>query len=161
MRILIVTQYFWPENFKINDIALGLKGKGHEVEIITGKPNYPSGHFNAGYTFWNKRYELWNGIRINRSAVIPRGKGKGMQLLLNYISFAVFGSFRILFIHNKFDKIIVFEPSPITVGIPAIIAKYKFKAPIYFWVQDLWPASISAASTINNKYIINFFNWIT
>lgn len=161
MKILIVTQYFWPENFKINDIALGLKENGHEVEILTCKPNYPSGKFYYGYTFFNKRVEFWNNIKIHRSSVIPRGKGKGLQLFLNYISFAILGSIRALFIRSKFDKIIVFEPSPITVGIPAIFAKYIFKAPIFFWVQDLWPASINAGGGINNKVIIKIFDWIT
>ena len=161
MKILIVTQYFWPENFKINDIALGLKENGHKVEILTCKPNYPSGNFIEGYTFFNKRVEFWNNIKIHRSGVIPRGKGKGLQLFLNYISFAILGSIRALFIRSKFDRIIVFEPSPITVGIPAIFAKYIFKAPIYFWVQDLWPASINAGGGINNKVIIKIFDCLT
>lgn len=161
MKILIVTQYFWPENFKINDIALGLKEKGHKIEILTCKPNYPSGKFIRGYTFFNKRVEFWNNIKIHRSSIIPRGSGKGLQLFSNYISFAILGSIRALFIRSKFDKIIVFEPSPITVGIPAIFAKYKFNAPIYFWVQDLWPASINAAGGVNNKIIIKIFDWIT
>jgi len=161
MKILILTQYFWPENFKINDIALGLEEKGHKVEILTCKPNYPSGVFFREYTFFNKKVEFWNNIKIHRSSVIPRGRGKGLQLFLNYISFALFASIRVLFIRSKFDKIIVFEPSPITVGIPAIFAKYKFKAPIYFWVQDLWPASLNAGGGVNNKIIIKLFDWIT
>jgi glycosyltransferase involved in cell wall biosynthesis len=161
MKILIVTQYFWPENFKINDIALGLKNKGHIVEVLTCKPNYPSGKFINGYTFFNKKTEFWNSIKINRSNVIPRRSGKGLSLFLNYVSFSIFGSIRVLFIRSEFEKIIVFEPSPITVGIPAIIAKFKFKAPIYFWVQDLWPASLSAGGGIKNKYIIKVFDWLT
>ena len=161
MRILIVTQYFWPENFKINDIALALKERGHEVLILTGKPNYPNGKFTKGYTFFNKRIEFWNGIKIYRSPIIPRGKGKGIQLFVNYISFSIFASIKLLFIKNKFDKIFVYEPSPITVGIPGIVAKYKFKAPLYFWVQDLWPESISAAGGINNKSVIAVLDWLT
>ena len=161
MRILIVTQYFWPENFKINDIALALKERGHEVLILTGKPNYPNGKFTKGYTFFNKRIEFWNGIKIYRSPIIPRGKGKGIHLFVNYISFSIFASIKLLFIKNKFDKIFVYEPSPITVGIPGIVAKYKFKAPLYFWVQDLWPESISAAGGINNKSVIAVLDWLT
>ena len=161
MKVLIVTQYFWPENFIINDIALGLKEKGHNVEILTGKPNYPSGKFYVGYSNYNKQIEYWNGIKIHRSLLIPRGSGKGLSLFLNYISFAIFASVRILFIRSKFDKVLVFEPSPITVGIPAIFAKFKFKAPIYFWVQDLWPASLTAAGGIKNKQIIKVINWLT
>ena len=161
MRILIVSQYFWPENFKINDIALALKERGHEVLILTGKPNYPNGKFSKGYTFFNKRIEFWNGIKIYRSSIIPRGKGKGIQLFVNYISFSIFASIKLLFIKNKFDKIFVYEPSPITVGIPGIVAKYKFRAPLYFWVQDLWPESISAAGGINNKCVIAVLDWLT
>jgi glycosyltransferase involved in cell wall biosynthesis len=161
MRILIVTQYFWPENFKINDIALALKERGHEVLILTGKPNYPNGKFSKGYTFFNNRIEFWNGIKIYRSPIIPRGKGKGIQLFVNYISFSIFASIKLLFIKNKFDKIFVYEPSPITVGIPGIVAKYKFRAPLYFWVQDLWPESISAAGGINNKSVIAVLDWLT
>lgn len=161
MRILIVTQYFWPENFKINDVALALKERGHEVLVLTGKPNYPNGKFSTGYTFFNKRIEFWNGIKIYRSPIIPRGKGKGIQLFVNYISFSIFASVKLLFIKNKFDKIFVYEPSPITVGIPGIVAKYKFKAPLYFWAQDLWPESISAAGGINNKSVITVLDWLT
>ncbi len=161
MRILIVTQYFWPESFKINDIALALKERGHEVFILTGKPNYPNGKFSKGYTFFNKRIEFWNGIKIYRSPIIPRGKGKGIQLFVNYISFSIFASIKLLFIKNKFDKIFVYEPSPITVGIPGIVAKYKFKVPLYFWAQDLWPESISAAGGIKNKTVIAVLDWLT
>jgi glycosyltransferase involved in cell wall biosynthesis len=109
----------------------------------------------------NKREESWNGIKIYRSFLIPRGKGNGFNLFINYFSFVFFGSLRILFIKGSFDKILVFQPSPITVGIPAIIAKIRFKAPIFFWVQDLWPASISAAGGVRNKYILCIFNLIT
>ncbi len=161
MKILIVTQYFWPENFRINDIALALKERGHEVAIITGKPNYPRGKFSDGYTFFNKHSEYWNDIKICRSPTIPRGKGKAIQLLVNYISFAIFASIRLLFIKSRFDKIFVYEPSPITVGIPGIVAKYKFRAPMYFWVQDLWPASISAAGGVKNKSLLAMVNWLT
>jgi glycosyltransferase involved in cell wall biosynthesis len=128
---------------------------------LTGKPNYPNGKFSKGYTFFNNRIEFWNGIKIYRSPIIPRGKGKGIQLFVNYISFSIFASMKLLFIKNKFDKIFVFEPSPITVGIPGIVAKYKFRAPLYFWVQDLWPESISAVGGINNKSVIAVLDWLT
>lgn len=161
MRILILTQYFWPENFKINDIVLALKERGHEITVLTGKPNYPKGKFIDGYSFFNKHVEYWNDIKVLRSPIIPRGKGKGLQLFVNYISFAIFASIRLLFVRDKFDKIFVYEPSPITVGIPGIFAKYKFNAPMYFWVQDLWPESISAAGGVKNKTVLASLNWLT
>ena len=90
MRILIISQYFYPENFRINDLCLGLKDKGHEVSVLTGKPNYPNGKFYDGYTFLNKRQDTYHGINVYRSNLIPRGSASGLRLLINYISFVFF-----------------------------------------------------------------------
>ena len=160
MRILIITQYFWPESFKINDLALGLKEKGNEVSILTAIPNYPKGVFFENYSFWKNKDEEWNGIKIYRSKIFSRGNG-GIRLMLNYASFVFFCSIKIFFLKEKFDKIFVYEPSPITVGLPAIVASRKMKIPYYFWVQDLWPESLSAAGGIKNKYILGSFDKIT
>ena len=161
MNILIVSQYFWPENFKINDVALGLVDKGHNVSVLTGLPNYPKGKFYKGYSFPRDKKENHEGVTIYRSPVIPRGNGSSIRLFLNYLSLALLASLRVLFIKDKFDKILVYEASPVTIGIPAIIAKYRFNAPIYFWVQDLWPESITAAGGVKNKYVINLVDNLT
>jgi len=161
MKVLIISHYFWPENFQINDFAKGLNEKGCEVSVLTGLPNYPSGNFYKGYTYFKKNREINDGITIYRSPVIPRGDGSGFRLFLNYISLALFASIRVLFINEKFDKILVYGASPVTTGIPAIIAKYRFKAPIFFWVQDLWPESITSAGGIKNKYIIQLTDGLT
>jgi glycosyltransferase involved in cell wall biosynthesis len=161
MKILIISQYFWPENFKINDVVLGLKERGHHVSVLTAKPNYPDGNFSKGYGFLKTNYEKWNGISIYRTPIIRRGNGSSFRLVCNFFSFMIMASFRVMFIKGEFDKIFVYEPSPVLVGIPAIVAKYKFKAPIYFWVQDLWPESISAAGGFKNKWIIWFVDKIT
>lgn len=161
MKILIVTQYFWPENFRINDIALGLIERGHKVEVLTGKPNYPQGKYYKGYSFFSKGTEFWNEVKIHRSKLIPRGKSGGIRLMLNYISFAVFSSIKAFFLKEKFDRILVYEPSPITVGLPAIVCKSRRNTPIYFWVQDLWPQSVSAAGGINNTTLLNLLDKLT
>lgn len=161
MKILIVSQYFWPENFKINDVAKGLVEKGYNVSVLTGLPNYPKGKIYNGYSFPKNKKEIYEGITIYRSLLIPRGNGSGVRLFLNYFSLALLASLRVLFIKNNFDKILVYEVSPVTIGIPAIIAKYRFKAPIFFWVQDLWPESIVAAGGITNKFIINLISKLT
>lgn len=161
MKILIISQYFWPENFKINDVVLGLKERGHQVSVLTAKPNYPEGNFLKGYGFFKINYEKWNEINIYRTPIIRRGSGSSFRLLCNFFSFMILASFRVLFIKDEFDKIFVYEPSPVLVGIPAIVAKWKFKAPIFFWVQDLWPESISAAGGIKNKWILSFVDRIT
>ncbi|MBB1149746.1 glycosyltransferase family 4 protein [Myroides sp. NP-2] len=160
MRILILSQYFWPENFKINDIALGLKEKGHEVIILTGLPNYPDGNLFSGYK--NCGFvEYWNDIKVYRSRLLPRGNGGAIRLFLNYFSFAFFASFKIFSVKEKIDSVLVFEPSPITVGIPAVFYKVFKKVPYAFWVQDLWPASLTAAGGIKNKLLLGIFNSLT
>ena len=161
MRVLIITQYFWPETFLINNVAIGLKERGHEVIVLTGKPNYPTGTIFKGYNYFKKSCEVWNGITINRVPLIARGKGKGVRLFLNYISFAISASVKILFIKKNFDVAFVFAPSPITVGVPAFFLQKIYNKPFHIWVQDLWPASIMAASQVKNKYVINIFEILT
>lgn len=160
MRILLISQYFWPENFKINDLCQGLKEKGHYIEVLTGLPNYPKGKFFQGYSFFNDHDEIWEGIPIHRSKLIARGNG-GYRLMINYFSFAFFASLKLKSLVSKFDCILVYEPSPITVGIPAIFASRMLKIPYYFWVQDLWPESLTAAGGINNRLVLSFFDRIT
>jgi glycosyltransferase involved in cell wall biosynthesis len=154
LRILIISQYFYPENFRINDLCLGLKDKGHSVTVLTAKPNYPKGNFFSGYSFFNKSVEDHRGIKVYRSPIIPRGNATGFKLFLNYISFVFFGSIKLFFIKEKFDKIFVYAPSPITVGYIGIIASFIFKAKPYLWVHDLWPESVKDAGGINNKGVL-------
>ena len=161
MRILLISQYFWPENFRINDLCIGLKESGHVITVLTGKPNYPKGSYFKGYTFFNKNTEYWNGIKIYRANLILRGNGRGLKLFLNYFSFAISASFKVFFINEKFDKVFIFAPSPITVAIPGIIASRIFKAKSYLWIHDLWPESIRSAGGIENKFIIGVFNLLT
>lgn len=161
MKILLISQYFYPENFKINDLVFSLKKKGHQITVLTGKPNYPSGKFFQGYSWMSPEYEIINKTPVYRANLFPRGKGGAIRLFLNYISFAFFSCLKLNKIEDTFDVIFVYQTSPVTVGIPAYFAKKKFKAPYYFWVQDLWPESIKAAGGINNIFIMSFFNILT
>jgi glycosyltransferase involved in cell wall biosynthesis len=161
LRILIISQYFFPENFRINDLCLGLKDKGHDVSVLTGKPNYPNGKLYDGYSFLNKRQDNYQGINVYRSNLIPRGSASGLRLLINYISFVIFAIFRILSIRGKFDRVFVYAPSPITVGYIGIFASFYFKAKPFLWVHDLWPESVKAAGGINNKIILSLINTMT
>lgn len=159
MRILVVTQYFWPENFKINDFVLGMTEFGHSITVLTGKPNYPSGTFIKGYNFFNRRNEDFHGIKVIRAPLISRGKGGGIRLMLNYFSFAFFASFTAFFrIKGRYDVVFVYEPSPVTVGIPAIVLKKKFDIPVFFWVLDLWPDSVEIAGNVKNHQILELLN---
>ena len=156
MNLLVVSQYFWPENFRINDLCIEFKKRGHSVSVLTGNPNYPNGKFQKSYSFFNYKVQYFDGIKIYRSPLISRGKGRGIRLIVNYLSFALFSTIRLLFIKEKFDKILVYQLSPGTIGIPAIIAGKYFKCPIIFYIQDLWPESLTDAGGINSKMVINF-----
>lgn len=163
LKIILVTQYFYPENFKSNDIAFELSKRGHDVTVLTGIPNYPEGKYYSGYSLFKNRKEVINGVKVIRSVLSPRGNSSGPRLALNYFSWAFFASIRATFlaIFNNYDKIIVHEPSPITQGLPAIVIKKLIRAPIIFWVLDLWPDSLISAGNIQNKKIISFFNNLT
>jgi len=161
LRILVISQYFYPENFRINDLCYGLKEKGHQVTVLTGKPNYPNGSFYKGYDFFNKSFEVINGINVYRSNLIPRGKGSGFRLFINYLSFVFFGLFKLFFIKEKFDKIFVYAPSPITVGYLGAFASFLFRAKPYLWVHDLWPESVKDAGGIKNEIVLSLVNLMT
>ena len=155
MKILVVTQYFWPEEFKINDLCLELVSRGHEVTVYTGLPNYPEGKFFKGYSFVGPYNEYLNKVKVIRVPLIPRGKNKNLKLALNYLSFFISASLLAPFlVRGKFDKIFIFEPSPITVAIPAIFLKYLKKTPIILWVQDLWPDSLVATGVVKNNFLL-------
>lgn len=155
MNILIVSQYFWPENFRINDLALGLKKRGHQVTVFTGIPNYPEGRFFEGYGVLNKRVEEYKGVKVLRTLLISRGKSNGLRLALNYLSFVFFACIEAPFrCREKFDLIFVYQTSPVTVGLPALLLKKLKSAPIFFWVQDLWPESLSATGAVRSEKIL-------
>lgn len=161
MKILIVTQYFWPENFKINDLALSLKERGNDVTVLTGQPNYPDGKLYPGYNWFNKKVEYYCGIKIVRAPLITRGNCSGVRLFLNFTSFAFFASLTAIFrISKKAEIIFVYEPSPVTVGIPALFYKLFSKAPMFFWIQDLWPESVIAAGNMNSKLILRITDYL-
>jgi colanic acid biosynthesis glycosyl transferase WcaI len=160
MRILLVTQYFWPERFRINDLAEGLVGLGHELVVLTGKPNYPEGRFAAGYGFLRRSRERWGAIEVVRAPLVARGRGLGLRLALNYLSFAVFASLvGPLACRGRFDAIFVYEPSPVTVGVPALVMKAVKRAPVLFWVQDLWPESLAATGAIRSPRLLRLAAW--
>ena len=155
MKILIVSQYFWPENFRINDFIPELIGKGHEVFILTAKPNYPSGKFFSEYIKNPVLFSNYKGADVFRVPIISRGKNP-FQLLLNYLSFVISGSIigpwklRRL----KPDLIFVYEPSPVTVGIPAVFIGKLKKVPVIFWALDLWPETLQAVGGIKSKSVL-------
>lgn len=163
MKILVLSQYFWPENFIINDIVRTLDEQGHEVVVATGKPNYPDGKIFDGYSAKGTQYERYLGkIDVLRVPLWPRGAGGAKNLILNYLSFVLAGLIFLPWMLRKreFDAILVFAPSPILQAIPAIPLKWLKKARLALWVQDLWPESLKATGFISNPHALKAVGWL-
>lgn len=156
MKILIVTQYFWPENFRINDLAKSMIDKGHEVTILTGMPNYPDGFILPEYQRNPNDYAHFHGAKIIRVPMITRGQNSAIKLALNYLSYFISASYIALtkLRKQKFDVIFAHGTSPIFQAIPAVILGRYQKTPVYIWVLDLWPESLRAVGVVKNKYLL-------
>jgi glycosyltransferase involved in cell wall biosynthesis len=158
LNILIVSQYFWPEPFIINDLVIKMKALGHNVSIYTGKPNYPDGNYYDGYKKSGVQEEVYdNDIAVYRVPLRARKTGGAKNLILNYLSFIWFGTVHAFKFSKKkqFDSILVFAPSPITSAIPGIFIKWLTKSHLSIWVQDLWPESLSATGFVKNKFLLS------
>lgn len=163
MKILMVCQYFFPEQFRVNDICFELVKEGHEVTVLTGLPNYPSGVVGEKYRSFKNRKEEINGVTVIRSWLLGRGEGT-KRLALNYISFAISSTLKSLFIKKDFDLILVYQLSPVTMALPAITLKKITKKPLVLYCHDLWPESIASAGISSDSRIysvlLKFSKWV-
>lgn len=157
MNILIVSQYFWPENFRINDLTQELVHRGHSVTVLTGIPNYPAGTVFEEYLKHPKVFEYYSGARVFRVPMLVRGNG-AVRLFLNYFSFVIgaslYGPWRLR--GQRADVIFVFEPSPVTVGLPAILLGRIKRAPVVFWALDLWPETLAAIGVVRSPMVLGW-----
>lgn len=157
-RILIVTQYYYPESFRINELGKELVVRGYHVDALVGIPNYPEGKYFKGYGVFSKRKECVNGVTIYRCFQFPRGKkSSNFRLSLNYLSYMVCACLWILFFfcfRKKYDVVIAFEPSPITLIVPACLYGKIKKTKVLSWIQDIWPDSITDRTSENLKRVL-------
>lgn len=155
MRLLVLTQYFWPENFRVNDLVGELAQLGHEVTVLTGLPNYPEGNVFEEFRQEPAKYANYAGVEVIRVPMSPRGQGK-LRLVFNYFSFAasasLIGWWKLR--GRAFDAIFVFQTSPITVGIPAAVLRTVKRAPVAFWVLDLWPETLEAVGVVRSPKVL-------
>lgn len=162
MKLLIVTQYFWPEIFSVNDLVKILRDQGHEVTVATGKPNYPDGKIYDGYRALGVQSEIYaSNIDVIRVPLRPRGVSSALGLLLNYASFVCSGLalFPYLLRGRSFDAILVFAGSP-NVALPAIPLRWIKRAHLALWVLDLWPESLAATGYVRNSAILRAIGWL-
>ena len=155
MHILVVSQYFWPENFRINDLVSELAHRGYEVTVLTGLPNYPEGKIFKEFIKNPALYSNYRGAKVIRVPMVSRGNNAFM-LALNYLTFAISASLiGVWKLRGEcFDAIFTYEPSPITVGLPAILLRSLKKAPLIFWVLDLWPETLEAIGVVRHRVFL-------
>jgi len=150
-RILIVCQHFWPESFRVNDLADFLHEKNWEVDVLCGLPNYPTGKIYDGYSIFN-RTQTHKGINIRRALEIPRGNNTSIRIFLNYISFPFFSLFEIpRLLTRHYDKILIYQLSPVMMALPAIIIAKIKKIETTIYVLDLWPENLFSVLNIRNR----------
>ena len=156
-RILVVTQYFYPESFRINDMCQEWVKRGYTVTVVTGIPNYPTGKFFEGYGLTKKRHEIWKGIEIYRIPLIPRGSSS-IGMVFNYLSFMLSGMIAGKLMKIKADYVFSFEVSPMTQVLAGISFAKKLGVPHYLYVQDLWPENVITVTGIKNPIVIKPIN---
>lgn len=156
MRILVSSQHFWPEGFLINGLVQALDKRGVEVDVLTGKPNYPEGRYYPGYRGWGCQREQHAGATVFRVPLAARGSGRALRLVINYLSFIfsglLFGPW--LLRRRRYDVIFVFASSPLLQAIPALFLGWLKRCPVVVWVQDLWPESLAATGYVRDPYVL-------
>lgn len=162
MKLLLITQYFWPESFSINEVAKTLAKRGVDVMVMTGKPNYPEGKLFPGYRPFSLDREDHEGIRIRRVPILLRGIRNPVRLALNYLSFIIAGSLLGPWVLRDFrpQAILVYCTSPLLQAIPAILIGRLKKVPVTLYVQDLWPESLEATGYVRSRWIIGAVAWV-
>ena len=154
MRLIIFTNHFYPESFRVNDIAFDRAQRGDQVTVLTGIPDYPEGHFHKGYSLFKKRVEYVNGVKVVHVPLIPRGDGGKIRMALNYASsvffFFFYGWYQSFF--HKYDAVFVHDTSPAFISLPAKTVSKVQKIPLYHWILDMWPESLTAGGINGGKF---------
>jgi glycosyltransferase involved in cell wall biosynthesis len=156
LRILVVTQYFWPENMRINDLVSDFTERGHSVTVLTGLPNYPEGKVFEEYKATPNRFGEYFNAKVVRVPMLARGK-RSISLIFNYLSFftsaSVVGAYKLR--GEKFDAVFVYAVSPIMAAIPALVLGRLKSAPVFVWVLDLWPETLRAVGVLRKPALLS------
>lgn len=146
LKIGVVSQYFWPETFPINPMAQILRARGHDVTVVTGLPNYPSGRLASGYGWRGPWREQFGDINVRRLPLVARGSGSRIGLAANYLSFALTSALGVPGILRRgVDVVLALQASPLLGIVGGLTQKAVFGTPLVTWIQDLWPDSLEVA----------------
>lgn len=153
-KILVVTQHYWPESFRINDLCEGFVEQGHEVEVLCGQPNYPQGQWYPGYGPFKNRKEVHNGVKIRRTFEVKRGNNSYIRIFFNYIMFPMASLTHMHYLKKQnYDKIFLYQTSPVMMSIAGILLGRKKKIETTMYVLDIWPQNLYSLLNFKSKFI--------
>ena len=152
-KLLIVTQHFWPEAFRINDIVEGFLADGIQVDVLCGLPNYPKGEWFDGYTGKGPLEETWHGAHIYRCKEIPRTGNTSLRIFLNYVSWPLYAALALHRLPGGYDAVLCYNTSPVLMSWPAILAARRFSAPLTNYVLDIWPENLYSVLPVKNSFL--------
>ena len=150
-KILVVTQHFWPENFRINDIVEGFLQDGIAVDVLCGLPNYPKGEWFPGYSAAGPFEEEWHGARLYRCKEVPRRGNTSVNIFLNYVSWPWYAAHALHRLPGRYDAVFCFNTSPVLMCWPAIRYAKKHHIPFTNYVLDIWPENLYSVLNVKNK----------
>lgn len=150
-KILVVTQHFWPENFRINDIVEGFLQDGIAVDVLCGLPNYPKGEWFPGYSAAGPFEEEWHGARLYRCKEVPRRSNTSVNIFLNYVSWPWYAAHALHRLPGGYDAVFCFNTSPVLMCWPAIRYAKKHHIPFTNYVLDIWPENLYSVLNVKNK----------
>lgn len=151
-RILVVSQHYWPENFRITDICRGFVESGVEVDVLCGLPNYPKGEWFEGYRYMGPRRQQHEGVQIFRAGEVPRRGNTAARIFLNYVSWPLCALFSLSRLHGRhYDAVFCYETSPVLMMVPAIVYAKLHRVPLCTYVLDLWPENLYSVLPVKNR----------
>ena len=152
-RILVVTQHFWPENFRINDIVEGFLADGIEVDVLCGLPNYPKGEWFDGYDANGPFEEHFGTAQVFRCREVPRKGNTSVRIFLNYVSWPWNARWALSRLPGGYDAVFCFNTSPVLMCWPAVVYARKHRIPCVNYVLDIWPENLYSVLPVKNPLL--------
>lgn len=160
MKILVICQHYWPENFRVTEICEALVERGHQVTALVGLPNYPTGIIPEEYRHFKNRHQVRNGVEIKRCFEIGRRPGK-VGLAINYVSYMTSACIKALLHKRDYDVIYAFSTSPVLMSLPAALLRCFTQKKFLIYVLDIWPACLAAMNVYEGSFLYAFMKRVS
>lgn len=152
-KILVVSQHFWPENFRINDLVEGFIQDGYAVDVLCGLPNYPAGEWFSGYRYTGPRRQTHQGAAVFRAGEIKRRGNTPLRIFLNYTSWPFFATFHLWRLKGPYSAVLCYNTSPVLMSWPAIVYAKLHRIPLTNYVLDIWPENLYSVLAVKNPVL--------